>query len=176
MSGHSSESTGRTEIRRLAPDGWATLRQVRLAALADAPAAFSSTLDRELGLDEQRWRERIESAAWFLAWQAGRPVGMVAGFAGAADAADRPGRRWHLVSMWVSPRARGRGTADRLVEEVATCARQDGADMLVLWVTDVNARGRAFYRRMGFRSTGRRQLVRPTEPDHWEEELARPLG
>jgi hypothetical protein len=45
-----------------------------------------------------------------------------------------------------------------------------------LWVTEVNARARAFYRRLGFVSTGRRQLVRLEEPDHWEEQLVRRLG
>ena len=34
---------------------------------------------------------------------------------------------------------------------------------------------RAFYGRLGFRPTGARQLVRPDEPDHWEEERSRDL-
>ena len=83
---------------------------------------------------------------------------------------------WHLVSMWVSPQARGRGIADELAGAVSGCARADGAGRLTLWVTDVNTRARAFYQRMGFRSTGRRQLVRPEEPDQWEQELALDLG
>ena len=43
---------------------------------------------------------------------------------------------------------------------------------MTLWVTEVNDRARAFYRKFGFQPTGTRQLVRPDEPDHWEEELA----
>jgi hypothetical protein len=46
-----------------------------------------------------------------------------------------------------------------------------GVRRITLWVADASARARAFYRRSGFRSTGRRQLVRPEEPDHWEAEL-----
>ena len=38
--------------------------------------------------------------------------------------------------------------------------------------TEVNERARAFYGRLGFRPTGARQLVRPDEPGHWEEERA----
>jgi ribosomal protein S18 acetylase RimI-like enzyme len=38
-------------------------------------------------------------------------------------------------------------------------------------VTEVNYRARAFYRRLGFEPTGGRELVRPDEPDNWEEEL-----
>lgn len=168
-----------TEIRRLVPDDWASLRQVRLASLADAPDAFSSTLAREQGFGEQLWRSRTASSAIFLAWQHGQPAGMAAGVpeqavraAGFSDAT--PGAA-HLMSMWVSPDARGQGIADALVAWVCDWASAEGAAQLELWVTEVNARARAFYRRLGFVSTGRRQLVRPEEPDHWEEQMLREL-
>lgn len=168
------------EIRRAVPADWATLRQARLAALADAPYAFSSTLERELGFDEQLWRGRIASSAYYMAWQDGQPAGMAACIteqaARAAGHQDAVAGSSHLVSMWVSPQARGRGIADSLVEAVCGLARTDGAARVELWVTEANARARAFYRRMGFVSTGRRQLVRPDEPDHWEEQLVRQLS
>ena len=47
-----------------------------------------------------------------------------------------------------------------------------GGESMTLWVTEVNDRARAFYRKFGFQPTGARQLVRPDEPDRWEEELA----
>jgi ribosomal protein S18 acetylase RimI-like enzyme len=152
------------EIRRVRPEDWAGLRDVRLAALADAPRAFASTLEQEIGYDERRWRERISRAAFFLAWNGGRPVGLVGGF-GQEDGG------WHVISMWVSPPARGAGLADRLIGAVARHARAEGAPTLTLWVTDGNDRARAFYRRAGFRSTGRRQPVRPQTPELWEEEM-----
>lgn len=166
------------QIRQAAPDDWAALRQVRLAALAEAPYAFGSTLDSEIARPERHWRARIAGWPQFIAWAGTEPVGIAAGFAEPAADSDQAGARgsWHLVSMWVSPQARGRGIADDLVAAVSACARADGARRLTLWVTDVNARARAFYQRMGFRSTGRRQLVRPEEPDHWEQELALDLG
>ena len=177
----SGQGTGRpAEIRRLTPADWAVLRQARLAALADAPYAFSSTLERELAFDEQLWRERLAASAYFMAWQDGQPAGMAAGIceraARAAGFQHAAAGTAHLVSMWVSPQARGRGVADSLVEAVCGWALAGGAARAELWVTDVNARARAFYRRMGFASTGRRQLVRPDEPDHWEEQLARQLA
>jgi ribosomal protein S18 acetylase RimI-like enzyme len=171
----SSETGTAFEIRRAAPDDWAALRQVRLAALAEAPYAFGSTLDREIDRPEQLWRDRIAAWPQFIAWAGGEPVGIAAGFAEpAADDGARGG--WHLVSMWVSPQARGLGIADELVAAVSASARADGAQRLTLWVTDVNARAMAFYQRMGFRSTGGRQLVRPEEPDHWEQEQALDLS
>jgi len=193
------------EIRRAVPDDWAMLRRIRLEALADAPYAFGSTLAGEIDRPEQFWRDRIAAWPQFMAWAGTEPVGMAAGFAqpprrsghgsghdgSGHDGSGHDGSRgqdagagasgsWHLVSMWVSPTARGHGIADRLVAAVAACACADSAERLTLWVTDANTRARAFYLRLGFRSTGRRQLVRPEEPDHWEEEqtldLSRPTA
>ena len=73
--------------------------------------------------------------------------------------------------MWVSPKVRGTGVADRLVAAVCELARQSGFGSVTLWVTEVNGRARSFYRRLGFAPTGGRQLVRPDQADHWEEEL-----
>ena len=152
------------EIRRVAPEEWAAFRDIRLAALADAPNAFAATLDMETGYDERRWRERVSKSAFFLAWDDDRPVGMVGGYA-------QEDGGWHVISMWVAPQARGAGLADRLIGAVARHARGQDAPTLTLWVTDGNDRARAFYLRAGFRSTGRRQQVRPQEPGLWEEEM-----
>jgi GNAT superfamily N-acetyltransferase len=162
-------------ITRLVPEQWAIYRQVRLAALTDAPYAFGSTLERERAFDDDRWQQRIRRAATFLALREGRPVGTATGVLDdPQDEFHVPGA-WQLVAMWVTASARGIGAADLLVQAVADHARAEGASALVLWVTDVNDRARAFYRRMGFASTGARQPVRPSEPDHWEEQMARQL-
>jgi ribosomal protein S18 acetylase RimI-like enzyme len=176
------DTTAVTSISQAGPGDWAVLRQIRLAALAEAPYAFGSTLDRETGKTEDQWRARIQKYPNFLAWQGGEPVGLAGGFAALpegqppADQVGEPragrGRCWHLVSMWVSPQARGSGVADQLVQAVCDTARASGATRVTLWVTDANPRAQAFYQRMGFHRTGARQVVRPQEPDHWEEERA----
>jgi GNAT superfamily N-acetyltransferase len=157
------------EIRRVGPGDWAALRDVRLAALADAPHAFASTLAQERGYGEQRWRDATGRTAYFLAWDGGRPVGLVGGFA-------RDGGGWHVVSMWVSPPERGTGVAGLLIEAVAGHAAAQGAPDLTLWVTDGNDRARAFYQRAGFGSTGRRQPVPERATGDWEEEMMRRLA
>ncbi|MGB6454230.1 MAG: GNAT family N-acetyltransferase [Streptosporangiaceae bacterium] len=156
------------EVRQLAADDWAQLRTARLAALAEAPYAFASTVTREQQFTEQDWRERAGRGGTFAAWDGDAIVGQATGL-------DSGGGDWHLVGMWVSPKVRGSGIADRLVSAVCDLAEHSGATSVTLWVTEVNGRARAFYRRLGFVPTGGRQLVRPEEPDHWEEELTRPV-
>ncbi len=179
------------QVRRAHPDEWATVRDVRLAALADTPDAFASTLSREQARTEPQWRSRIRAWPWFLAWHAGTPAGLVAAVpdqpaSGPPAAGPRTGpatgpatqgaRGWHLVSMWVSPQARGTGVAELLVGAVVDHAGAVGAPRVTLWVVVGNARARAFYRRMGFTPTGRRQAYPRDGADPLdEEELARPV-
>ena len=166
------------QVRRAYPDEWATVREVRLAALADAPDAFASSLRREAGQGEHQWRSRIAAWPWFLAWRAGRPAGLVAAVPGqhatGPQAAGPCG--WHLVSLWAAPHARGDGVADLLVGAVLDHAEAAGAPRVTLWVTRGNTRARAFYQRMGFTPTGRRQVYpRDGAAPLDEEELARPV-
>ena len=165
-------------VRRLTPADWAVSRQVRLTALAEAPYAFMSTLEREQAFDEQTWRQRLASpvAATFMAWVDGDPAGTAAG------KVDNPGDEfavpgaWQLVGMWVDPKFRGTEVGSALVERVAGHAASQGAGTLVLWVTEINDRARRFYQRLGFVPTGARQPVRPDDPDHIELQMIRPLG
>jgi len=153
-------------IRGLTAQDWRELRDARLAALAEAPYAFASTLAREKAFLEETWRERAGSGRTFGAWRDETIVGLATGFPA------EPPAEWHLVGMWVAPECRGQGVADLLVAAVCDLARQSGAGSVTLWVTDVNDRARAFYRRLGFAPTGQRQLLRPGE---WEEELSLPM-
>jgi ribosomal protein S18 acetylase RimI-like enzyme len=169
-------------VRRLEPADWPALKAARLAALADAPEAFASTLERESGYSDERWQDWLSStAATFGAFRTRGPDGpakaRIAGMVAARG--PRPGqpcdlREWYLMSMWVSPDLRGTGAAARLVDAVREQARRSGISRIRLWVTDVNGRARAFYVRLGFEPTGRHQLV-PEQPDHWETELAQEL-
>jgi ribosomal protein S18 acetylase RimI-like enzyme len=154
---------GVTRVERLGPDDWREAREVRLAALADAPLAFASTHAREVAFDEATWRARLRSSAWFLARDdAGRAVGVI------ALIVEGPGED-HVVGMWVAPEVRGGETAEALLAAALASARP-AAEAVVLWVADGNARARRFYERAGFRGTGERQPL-PSAPDVGEEKL-----
>jgi ribosomal protein S18 acetylase RimI-like enzyme len=154
-------------VRRAGPGDWRTVRQVRLAALADSPEAFASTLELERGFGDDEWQRRMDTAAWFLAWRDAEPAGLVA-------AVTRPaaggGTGWHIVSMWASPAARGSGAAGLLVGAVAEHVRSEGKRRVTLWVADDNARARGFYQRLGFRPTGGRQTYQRQDGTEFDEQ------
>lgn len=136
------------ELRVVTADDWALWRALRLAALAEAPEAFGSTLAEWSGEGdrEQRWRARlsIPGAHELVVHLDGAPVGMVSGVP-TADAGVV-----EMISMWVSPAGRGRGVGDRLVEAVVQWARERGATTLRLAVMRDNAPAIALYERHGF--------------------------
>jgi len=139
-------------VRAVEAGDWALLRDVRLAALREAPQAFGSAYAREAPFTEEQWRGRIsERSVTFFAYAAdlSEPAGLAGVYEedGAAE----------LVSMWVRPGARGRGVGGALVAAVAGWARDHGHDTVYLWVTESNEPARRLYERCGFATTGQRQ-------------------
>jgi GNAT superfamily N-acetyltransferase len=151
-------------VKRLGEAEWATLREVRLEALGEAPDAFGSTLERELGFGEEQWRARARDSAWFAGFDGDAPVGVACGVR-----LDVENER-HLMAMWVVPSRRGHGVANMLVDEVMTWARAGGAARLVLWVVRDNTAAERVYLRHGFRHTGASQPL-PRRPGTVEVEM-----
>lgn len=146
-------------ILELGPGDWRLWRQLRLAALAEAPAAFCSTLSDWTGPGdtEARWRDRLSSVGLnvVLTWD-GDPAAMVS-----ATAPD-PDGVVELISMWVSPVARGHGLGDAAVRHVlAWAAISQHAHAVVLSVKAHNDAAIALYRRQGLVDAG----PRPDDPD-----------
>lgn len=141
-----------TKLRVLSPDDWQVWRRLRLAALAEAPYAFGSRLADWQGEGDraERWRDRLELPGSYnvVALLDEQPVGMASGVP-----ADEPGVV-ELISMWVSPAARGRGVGDRLIQAVEQWARQGQAKVLRLSVMQGNEAAERLYQRCGFVGTG----------------------
>jgi GNAT superfamily N-acetyltransferase len=135
-------------VRRAAIGDEATLRELRLRALADAPEAFGSTYERELARTVDDWRRWLSPGATFILEEAGAACGLVACAQDASDASDVD-----LMAMWVAPSVRGRGAGDPLVGEVIAWARGHGARVVRLQVVQDNAPARRLYERHGFRVT-----------------------
>jgi ribosomal protein S18 acetylase RimI-like enzyme len=161
------------ETRQAQAADWEALRRLRLAALADAPDAFASTLAAEMAFPDEVWRQRAEggpASANFIAREGGVDIGLAAIFA----EPDAPGRM-HLVSMWVDPRHRRRGVAHGLVDQAVRWAAERQAREVILWVADHNTAARRLYERIGFRPTGERQAL-PSNPARTESLLRLPLA
>lgn len=140
-------------VRPLQPADWDLYRAVRLAALADAPDAFGSTLGREQAFTEDRWRERLTRHCQFVAEDDDGACGLIGILPAGPGVAE-------LVSMWVSPAARGRGAGDLLVREALRWAHDHDSPQVLLWVAEGNDHAERLYARHGFQRTGRVQPVR----------------
>jgi GNAT superfamily N-acetyltransferase len=136
-------------VTRVGEDGWRAWRDIRLAALADAPDAFADTAAEAEAVPEHDWRAMTRDGAIFIATVGEAAVGVAAGLPRA------PAQERGLGAMWVAPAWRGRGVAPLLAGAVIAWARSQGATQLGLWVPADNARARAFYQRQGFTATGR---------------------
>ncbi len=165
-------------VRTAVPADWEILRDIRLAALRDAPYAFGSTYAGEVTFSKADWLRRIAGDSTFLAYLSGAagPVGSGGpGPVGLAAAYQEEPGVIELVSMWVRPRARGLGVGEALIAAVADWARTaKNAAILHLWVTESNKPARLLYERHGFEPTGERQPL-PSNPVLVEIAMSRPL-
>jgi GNAT superfamily N-acetyltransferase len=141
---------------------------VRLAALREAPHAFTSTFEKEAATGEENWRYRLGVWTFFIAEVEGQAGGIVG--AGAGELAGSA----VLISLWVDPAFRGKGVGSALVGAVVGWARSQRYGRVLLWVTEVNKPAERLYERLGFLRTGRMSEVRPGGPGV-EHEMSRRL-
>jgi GNAT superfamily N-acetyltransferase len=160
-------------VRETVAQDWRALRDIRLAALQDAPDAFASTYAEQAAFTEADWQDRISRGGTFLAYvpevSACEPTGLAGGFL----REERPGTV-ALISMFVRPQARGRQVGEALIAAVAEWGRARQARTMDLWVTETNSPARLLYERCGFSLTGERQPL-PSNPGVIEVAMARPL-
>lgn len=155
-------------VRRVGPDDWRLWRTVRLAALADAPYAFGSTLAREETFDEANWRARLDprDGVFAIAMLGTEATGIIGGLT--VDGPDSV----LLIAAWVSNAARGRGVGDALIADVLAWARETGRATVRLRVADGNEAARKLFLRNGFVPTGEREPLE-SEPTVGTEFLTR---
>jgi GNAT superfamily N-acetyltransferase len=142
---------GANRVRRLGAREWRPLKEIRLAALRDAPDAFATRHAEAAGREDPRWQadalrgSGVESPT-FVAVDGERFVGMVGGW--------RDGDTARLVQMFVRPESRGTGLAAELIAAVAEWARDQGFDRLELGIVEGNATAERAYLRCGFVRVG----------------------
>lgn len=134
-------------LRRLRAADAAAFHALRLEGLARHPGEFRVAVEDESALGLDRVAARLESS--YVA--GGFDAEGLAGIGGLAryDGA-KLRHRALLWGMYLHQRARGRGLADRLVEELLAEARRQGIEQVVLTVVAANVRARRLYERWGF--------------------------
>jgi GNAT superfamily N-acetyltransferase len=159
------------ELREVTSDDWQEWRELRLAALADAPYAFGSQLADWVDAEESRWRARLElpGARNVIAVLDGTPVGMASG----VRSGDEEGVI-ELISMWIAPAGRGQGIGDRLMAQIEAWARAASAHTLKLSVVEGNKPAHALYLRSGYHDTTEQGDLMPDGTTH-ERIMRKPL-
>jgi GNAT superfamily N-acetyltransferase len=160
-------------VRRIAATEGRELRRMRLAAIADSPGTFATTLAVARARPFHRWDQVAEAssagfdqATWF-AEHGGDLAGMINAYRTADGTVT-------LTSLWAAPGHRHLGVADALVARALRWAAVGGARRVRLWVVERNEDARAFYRDWGFAPTGREIEYEP-DPRVVEIELERPV-
>jgi ribosomal protein S18 acetylase RimI-like enzyme len=140
---------------------WQLHKTVRCAALAEAPYAFSTTLESALSRSDAEWaafthqRTSDPNSITFFAFAGETPCGMAA-CAIKEDEAE-------MFAVWVAPSHRRSGAGLALLQFAAQWAQSRGVKRLNVGVYNDNAGALAFYRSAGFKDTGKVKAELSTE-------------
>ncbi len=140
-------------VRTLGGEDWRSYRQLRLAALHEAPEAFVNSYEDEIAYDEAFWRVRMAKSTRLVAELGSELIGIVS-----IGAAKNP-ELGDLYGLWVSPEHRGTGAAMALVQAAGRQALADGRRAITLWVSTDNGTAVAFFSSAGFRPTDDRRSI-----------------
>jgi RimJ/RimL family protein N-acetyltransferase len=143
-------------VRQASVADWRLWRELRLAALHDAPYAFGTTYAEASARDDDWWRAQWSAPGVRLLVEAN---GVAVGMCGLFLPEDSTGHPM-LISMWVAPEGRGTGAAGALLDAAIAWTRDAGHAALVLGVVEDNAPARRLYERFGFTPTGESEPLR----------------
>lgn len=164
------------DVRALTPDEWPRLKAIRLEALAEAPLAYTTTLEEARLFPDSLWQERASGMSdgyeqrTMIGVDGPRTVAMGVGLM-------RPKRRPRIVpivSVFVSPPYRRSGVGKAVMEGIEVWAARKKATATSLWVVEGNDRARRFYESMGYRATLDRQKIE-VPPVRWETRFVKRL-
>ena len=103
------------EVRRLVASDAEAYRTLRIEGLTLSPSSFGSSLAEEAEMPASARAERLDRSFVFGLSEAGALVG-IAGFY--CEAMRNTRHRGHLVGVYLTPSARGRGGSDLLIAAV----------------------------------------------------------
>lgn len=144
------------DIVQLPVEAWRDYRQIRLEALHDAPQAFGSIYQEQLVKPDDYWQSRLEDAAkgensWLLFARSGdQLIGIIGAFRANSEAEPARGPEATIVSVYVTPAARGRGVSSLLMQGILDVLKEHGFHRVQLGVNIEQAAALGLYQRFGF--------------------------
>jgi len=154
-------------IRRTEKDDAQIIRDLRIAALSDAPYAFGTKLEDVLRepfekfiSDAVRHSESDVSTS-FIALSKNEPIGMIGAFF------EQPSQRAFICSLWVKDTYRGGVVGSSLLRTAINWLAKRGAQECHAWVADLNSRAIKFYGTHNFLNSGIAQSL-PSNPLDFE--------
>jgi len=138
-------------VRRIESGQVELYKQLRLAALQDAPEAFATTYESARFRTEESWRKQVEEAAngadraIFIAYDHDQPVGLAGLYRD-----DDESHVGELIQVWVAPAFRGKPMAGQLMDAVTNWARRQQFKTIKALVKKESSRALTFYRKCGF--------------------------
>ena len=155
-------------VRILDEDEWQLYREVRLAALQDAPDAFVARFEDEGSYGDDFWREQMTRAHRIVAERGDEPVGLVS--LGLHNEELESGE---VFGLWTAPTVRGQRVGWDLVSTASQKAAETGCRLLYFWVGSDNASAVSFASSFGFRPAERRTVrVADGAPEKDADEVA----
>jgi ribosomal protein S18 acetylase RimI-like enzyme len=140
------------EIKPILPDQWQLHKSVRCAALANAPFAYSSSLESALKRSDDDWMQITRRYAdtpnsiTYFAFRNELPCGI--------SACVSDGNEVEMYAVWVDPACRRKGVGRALIEYARAWSKANGATRLRVGIFDDNHDALAFYRSTGFSDSG----------------------
>jgi ribosomal protein S18 acetylase RimI-like enzyme len=138
-------------IRRIHLGEAELYKALRLAALQEAPHAFTSTYPMAVGRTDESWQKQADEAAKgrdraiFLAFIDETAVGLAALYRASEDRLTG-----EMLQVWVAPQLRRQRVARGITDEVIRWARSSGFERVIAVVTPKNEAASALYFACGF--------------------------
>ena len=142
------------QIVRIPVSEWAAYRELRLSALREEPAAFSSTFEDSLARPESFWQDRLtEAAAGHSCLLFARCQDRLVGMIGAIPDGSEPYTAV-IISVFVARDFRGRGIGTLLMDTILKELKVDGFRKAILSVNAGGISAVNLYLKSGFTITG----------------------
>ena len=146
------------QIRTVKESEHALVRELRIAALNDAPESFAESAQAASARPEDYWidlaRSLTDEHVMFIAELDGKACGFVFGLRDV----DNP-NNGRVGGMWVASAYRGRGLGTALLAAVVQWGKTEEFSTVRLWVPASGVRAQSLYSKTGFVFNGQTKSV-----------------